>query len=109
MFFDKTALTGTAQVSDVVVNGAGGDAANPLWLAVKVHTAVSSAATVALKTSDSENMSSSTTLVTLDIATTTKNLSVKIPKGAKKYLRLDVAAGTSLTTGNVTAGLVLDV
>ena len=109
LFYDAKALTGTAVSSNVVANGAGGDAVNPLWVAIKMKTAVSSAATAALKTSDSEDMSGAVTLTTVNIATTTKSLNFKLPQGCKKFLTLDIAAGTALTTGNITAGLVSDV
>ena len=108
-FIYKTDLAGTSQVSDVVMNGAGGDAVQALWLAVRLHEAVSSAATVALITSDVEAMTSPTTLATYNIATTTKEINARLPKGCKKYLRLDFAAAVALTTGNVTGALVLDV
>ena len=108
-FFYKKALTGTSIASDVVVNGNGGDAVNELYLQAKLHTAVSSAATLTLLTSDTENMASPVTLATQPIATTTKKLSLRLPKGCKKYLQVTITAGTALTTGNITCALVLDV
>lgn len=97
-FFYKKALTGTSVTSDVVMNGNGGDAGvNELYLQAKLHTAVSSAATLTLLTSDTENMASPVTLATQPIATTTKKLALRLPKGCKKYLQVTVTAGTALT------------
>ena len=100
MYIDK-ALT-----SNVIANGGGGDAADPLFLIIFANTALTAAsgATAALVTSDDESFSESNTLATYTLAASKKGLLVaaKLPYGMKKYSKLTV---TGATAGTLTAGL----
>lgn len=93
--------------SNVVANGAGGDAYNALWLYAKVDKVLSGAATVAINTSDTEDMSGAVTLASLALpAAVGSEAKVKVPAGTKKYIQAVVSGAT---TGTVSAALVMDV
>lgn len=101
----KDLSTGTT--SDVVANSGGGDAYDPLFLAVTVNSALDKDATVTISTDDDAAMGSPKTLGSLTVSKDEgSKASVKIPHGMKKYLKLSV---TGAATGVLTAALVIDV
>lgn len=107
MFFDKTAAADIA-TSNVITNGGGGDAADPLFLVIHLDTAQTAKLTFTLKTSDAEAMSSPSTLAVLEVDDAPKGIfgTVKLPYGCKKFLRLDCAVESGGTfAGKCTAGL----
>lgn len=105
-FMNKATLSGSTN-SDVISNGNGRDAYNPLWLYVLVNSTLSGPATVVLNTSDNENMMPATAVATYTVAAATgSTVAAKLPTGLKKYLRLTV---TGASSGTMTAVLTLDV
>lgn len=114
MIFDQQALfiDNSLSTTNVIANGNGGDAVNPLFVAVVANTALtaSGAVSAALQTCDAENFGSGVvTLATLNLEKSKTGLlaAVKVPYGAKKYLRLNISGSPS--AGALTAGLVEDV
>lgn len=108
MFMDAQAASGMSNaLSDVVANGAGGDAANPLWLYAGVKGGnAAGKLTVALETDSVEAFSAPVALGTYE-GKAGAPVRAKLPLGAKKFLRLKVTS--TFTSGTVTAGLVSDV
>ncbi len=108
LFLDGVAASGmTNALSNVVVNGEGGNAANPLYLFAGVKGGdAGKKITVVLETADVEAFTTPVTLGTFE-GTATAPVKAKLPIGAKKYLRLKVTS--TFTAGTVTAGLVNDV
>lgn len=101
MFYDKTKTVAT---SNVIANVGGGDAVDPLFLAVCSDAAETAALSFVLETSDQEGFGAKDTLATFTSAANAKGLIIaaKVPYGAKAFLRL-TCAGTP--KGNITAGL----
>lgn len=107
MFLDAVSATALPTMSDVVVNGAGGGAGNNVFLFASVNGgAVGESGNVALETSDTESFASSVEVLKCKLEVG-KPVSVRLPVGLKKYLRLKPTG--SFTKGKVTAGLVCDV
>lgn len=104
-FYEQDLSKGT--VSNVIANGAGGNAYNAIWLKAITLAALSGNATLTLTTSDKEDMSGAVTLTTLTLPKEEgASVAVKVPAGAKKFLRL---AATGATTGTIRAVLTMDV
>jgi len=104
IFMKKQDLS-AATVSDILYNG-NGDAYAALWLYAQADAALSDAAAITIQTADTEDMTDAETLGTLSLAKDEgSTASMRLPKGAKKYLRLSVSGAA---TGTITAALVLD-
>ena len=114
-FFDEVAGTQfgtTAKNSDIVVNGEGGQAVDPLNLVVTASAPIGTVLTVVLQTADVEAFTGAVDLGTYTTVSGAKGILVKakVPYGAKKYLRLKVTGAAAVTgTAKVNAGLVADV
>lgn len=120
LFSDAQAVTVTAPSTDVI-DTAGGDKGGPeeIFLAVVAdvtHTAGGAAnLTITLQTDDAEGFGTAETLVTsrafaiADLVAGMNVWQVAVPRGAKRYLRLNYDVGTGpFTAGAITAGLVKD-
>lgn len=105
-FWHKELKSTTTASSDVVKTGTG-DAVCPLDLYIQV-TGASGGMTVKLETSKTAAMES---LVTLGTYTVAKNGTVKakLPYGDLGYLRLSYTGDAALTSGEISAALVMDV
>jgi hypothetical protein len=121
LFSDGQEVTATAPSTNVIDTG-GADKGGPeeLYLALVAdvtHTAAGAATlTVTVQTDDAEGFGSAETLVAskafalADLAAGKVVWSVAIPRGAKRYLRLNYTVATGpFTAGALTAGLVKDV
>lgn len=121
LFSDAQELTASAPSTDVIDTG-GGDKGGPedLYLAVVIGaTMVSgglSTLVITVQTDDDEEFGSAETLVAspaipkADLVAGAVPFSVAIPRGAKRYLRLNYTVATAnFSAGNITAGLVKDV
>lgn len=99
IFFDNAITNG-----NVIANVGGGDAHDPLFLAVVCNTVLDKATTATLQTSDVEAFTTSTTLATYTLPATKLGLilAAKLPYGMKKFVRLTLSGAT---TGAITAGL----
>lgn len=120
LFSDGQEVTATAPSTNVIDTG-GGDKGGPedlrLALVADVtHTAAGAATlTVTVQTDDAEGFGSAETLVAsrafalADLVAGKKFWDVAIPRGAKRYLRLNYTVATGpFTAGAITAGLVKD-
>lgn len=109
MFMDKIDVTAIPAMSDVVANGAGGDAVNSLNLVVVVAAASGGSGVISaiLETADDEGFTAPLALGTYTNVTGKPVIKVKLPIGCKKYLRIKPT--TTYTAGAMTAGLVSDV
>ena len=109
MYLDKVTISGKT-TSDVIYNMGGGDAHDPLFLAIMATTnlATSGTITAVLETSDAEAFSPKTTLASYTLPAGTKGVLVKakLPYGMKKYSRLVISGATA---GVLTAGLTANV
>ena len=105
MLLDKVAISGET-TSNVIYNMGGGDAHDPLFLAIMATTALATSGTItaALETSDAEAFGTKTTLASYTLPASTKGILVKakLPYGMKKFIRLVV---TGATSGELSAGL----
>lgn len=99
IFFDAAS---TITNSDVVANVGGGDAADPLFLVAVLNAAQAGDITFTLKTSDAEGMTSAATMCTLVVPAGKTYAAVKVPYGAKKFLRV---SGSGTLSGKATVGL----
>ena len=109
MYLDKKTISGNT-TSDVLYNMGGGDAHDPLFLAIMATTnlATSGTITAVLETSDAEAFGTKTTLASYTLPASTKGVLVKakLPYGMKKYSRLVISGATA---GVLTAGLTATV
>ena len=110
MYLDKKTISGTTTTSDVLYNMGGGDAHDPLFLAIMATTGLATSGTITavLETSDAETFSPKTTLASYTLPASTKGILVKakLPYGMKKYSRLVINGATA---GVLTAGLTATV
>lgn len=100
-FVEKTAIASAE--SNVVFVG-GGDAVKEMYLYASV--AAGSGGTVTLNTSDDEAMSGAVVLGEYPLSADAP-VRARVPIGMKKYLQIDVAAGSC--SGDFTAYLAYDV
>lgn len=100
MFYDKTKTVAT---SNVIANVGGGDAVDPLFVAIFSDAAETAPLDFVLETSDTEG-GAYTALATFTTVANEKGLLVKakLPYGAKAFLRLTCSGSPK---GNITAGL----
>lgn len=110
LFFKNKVMSGSTINSDVVANGKGGDAYDPLWLLVVVNKDLSAGpATVELVTGDTDKMAGSKTIGSYKVdAKKGSKIMARVPVGAKSYLQVKVS-GQTFTSGELTAALVSDV
>lgn len=109
-FSDKQTLTAVAVSTNVVDQGAAGDAYDALWFVLNVTTAITGTLGFELQTSTDEAFTSPIKLCTLAAAAhgSTGNVIItRVPKGAKKYLRVNYIGAP--TAGAVTAFLAKDI
>ena len=101
-FWHKSLKSTTTATIDVIKTGTG-DAVCPLDLYIQV-TGASGGMTVKLETSKTEAMESPVTLVAKD-----GTVKAKLPYGNLGYLRLSYTGDAALTSGEISAALVMDV
>lgn len=114
-----TALTATRASTNVIDLRGFADSAIgcPLYVYVQVNTALtsggSSTLTVAIQTDDNSSFSSATTLFTTgsiakaSLVAGYRILSVALPEGCERYIRLNYTVGTAdFTAGTITAELI---
>ena len=100
-FVDNTDIASAE--SNVIFVG-GGDAVKEMYLYATV--AAGTGGTVTLKTADAESMSGAVTLGEYPLAAAAP-VRARVPIGMKKYLQVDVSAGSC--TGKLSAFLAYDV
>ena len=105
MFLDKATSIAT---SNVLANGGGGDAGDPLFLVVHSDAKETSSLTFAVKTADTEDMANAVTLGTFTSPENAEGyiIAAKLPYGLKKFVRID---GSGSPAGKISAGLAIDV
>ena len=115
------ALTATAASTNLIDTSVAGDAVDELYLVVQVSTTLASAGKAAtldiiLQTDSAVGFGTATTLATCPrIAEATlvagyRCWAIRIPSGAKRYLRMYYTVGTeNFTSGNIDAFLTMDV
>jgi len=120
-FSDAQALTGTAASTNIIDTVVKGDANDELHLVVQVSSKLASSGKTAtldiiLQHDSAVGMGTVTTLATLaQIAEATlvagyRCWDIRIPAGAKRYLRVYYTVGTEdFTAGNIDAFLTMDV
>lgn len=109
MFSNAQALTAAAVSTNVVDQGAAGDAYAALWLVVNNSAAITGTLGFELQTSADEAFTSPITLMSIAAAARSAAGNIfkgRIPVGAKKYLRLNYTGAP--TAGSVSAFLVKD-
>lgn len=124
IFSAAQALTSASAIStNVVDQGAAGDADEALWLVIRIDTTFDSsgdASTVTcdLRTSAAENMSSETVLASFPAFTAGSGTGdtagdivakIRVPKGTKRYLACYYTLSAACTAGKIDAFLVKDV
>lgn len=99
VFFDAAS---TIANSDVVANVGGGDAADPLFLVAVLNAVQAGDITFTLKTSDAEGMTGASNMCSLVVPAGKTHAAIKVPYGAKKYLRV---SGSGTLSGKATVAL----
>lgn len=109
IFSNKQALTAAGASTDVVDQGAAGDAYDALWLVVNVTTAITGNLGFDLETDDNSSFTSAKKLLSIAAADRTAIENIfkgRLPKGCERYLRI-LYTGT-VSAGNMSAFLVKD-
>ncbi len=116
-FSDGQAITASAASANYVDTGAAGNAYEELWFVVQVATALAGGTSlaVALETDDSAAFGAAKTLfatAAIPAASLTAGAQVakvRVPPGAKRYLRANYTVVGPFTSGSVDAFLAMDV
>jgi hypothetical protein len=114
---DEIAVTSAEVYSDVIDQGAAGDAYVGAWLKAIVHTAFTTGGTsltVKLQTAVAENFASPIDLVVgpavivAELIAGKDLLKVRMPVGSKRYLRFALTNSGTLVAGTVDCMIVAD-
>ncbi|MEG1825114.1 MAG: hypothetical protein RRY12_10780 [Cloacibacillus sp.] len=110
MFSNEQTLSAAAVSTNVVDLGVAGDAYVAPWLVVNIAAALTGTLGFELQTSDTENFTATTVLASVAAAArsgTGRVAAMRIPKGAKRYLRVEYKG--TVSAGKVTSFLAQDI
>lgn len=106
---DLKDVTTSGKISDVIAVGKG-NAVLEQWLDVSLQAKVSASTTITLQTAADEAFTTPIDLLTVTATTSTPvgKMQARIPQGNLGYLRVKAVPSATLTTGTVTAVLLVD-